>query len=82
MLVSIYDSRDLFVEEYQRLLANNLIANGWNKQMDDESRYLEHMKRRFTDDELNKCEVMLKDIRDSEKLYKYAVGDGMVRFPF
>jgi anaphase-promoting complex subunit 2 len=78
MLVSIYDCRDLFVKEYQHLLANNLIANGWGKQMDAESKYLEHMKKRFTDGELNQCEVMLKDIRDSSLLYNNAVFDGMV----
>ncbi|KAI6237819.1 Anaphase-promoting complex subunit 2 [Aphelenchoides besseyi] len=81
MLVSIYDCRDLFVKEYQRLLANNLISNGWGRQMDSESRYLDHMKKRFTDGELNQCEVMLKDIRDSAKLYSSAVDNGMV-IPF
>lgn len=78
MLVSIYDCRDLFVKEYQNLLANNLIEHGWGKQMDAESRYLDHMKKRFTEGELNQCEVMLKDIRDSAKLYNAAVFNGMV----
>jgi hypothetical protein len=77
MLVSIYDCRDSFVEEYQRLLANNLISNGWGKPMDAEEKYLKHMKKRFTDGELDQCEVMLKDIRDSMNLYNIAVSDGM-----
>ncbi|KAI6222958.1 Anaphase-promoting complex subunit 2 [Aphelenchoides fujianensis] len=81
MLVSIYDCRDLFVKEYQRLLGNNLIANGWGKQMDAEARYLNNMKKRFTEGELNQCEVMLKDIRDSAKLYTTAVVEGM-KLPF
>lgn len=80
MLVSIYDCRDLFVKEYQNLLANNLISHGWGKQMDAESKYLEHMKKRFTDGELNQCEVMLKDLKDSSSLYNSAVFDGMVKF--
>ena len=77
MLVSIYDCKDLFVKEYQCQLANNLISNGWGKQMDSEAKYLEKMKRRFSENELNQCEVMLKDIRDSSRLYGIAVHEGM-----
>lgn len=34
--------------------------------------YLETMKRRFTEGELNNCEVMIRDIRDSALLAKAA----------
>ncbi|CAD5232160.1 unnamed protein product [Bursaphelenchus xylophilus] len=81
MLVSIYGSRDLFVKEYQQLLANSLIAKGWGEHKDAEQKYLETMKKRFTDGELCHCEVMLKDIGDSERLFKFAVSEGL-RIPF
>lgn len=34
--------------------------------------YLETMKKRFTEGELNNCEVMIRDIRDSASLAKEA----------
>lgn len=30
MLVSVYGSKDLFIKEYNALLAERLIANGWS----------------------------------------------------
>lgn len=86
MLVSIYGSKDLFVKEYQNLLAERLLSNGWERHIQSEFTYLETMKRRLIDGELNNCEVcfiylcyiihlikvMLKDIRDSWKLAKFA----------
>ncbi|KAL3117270.1 hypothetical protein niasHT_007673 [Heterodera trifolii] len=72
MLVSIYGSKDLFVKEYQHLLAERLVHNGWDRYLQSEFNYLETMKRRFTDGELNHCEVMLRDIRESCKLASHA----------
>lgn len=77
MLVSIYGSRDLFVKEYQHLLASSLISNGWGEHKEGEQLYLETMKKRFTEGELNQCEVMLRDVGDSERLFKFAVAEGM-----
>jgi len=57
MLVSIYGSKDLFVKEYQNLLAERLLSNGWERHIHSEFTYLETMKRRFTEGELNQCEV-------------------------
>uniref|UniRef100_A0A183CBJ9 CULLIN_2 domain-containing protein n=1 Tax=Globodera pallida TaxID=36090 RepID=A0A183CBJ9_GLOPA len=74
MLVSIYGSKDLFVNEYQHLLAERLVTNGWSRHLQSEFNYLETMKRRFTDGELSHCEVMLRDIRESCKLASYANG--------
>uniref|UniRef100_A0A914MDF1 Cullin family profile domain-containing protein n=1 Tax=Meloidogyne incognita TaxID=6306 RepID=A0A914MDF1_MELIC len=72
MLVSIYGSKDLFVKEYQNLLAERLLSNGWERHIHSEFTYLETMKRRFTEGELNQCEVMIRDIRDSWKLARFA----------
>jgi hypothetical protein len=57
MLVSIYGSKDLFVKEYQNLLAERLLSNGWERHIHSEFNYLETMKKRFTEGELNHCEV-------------------------
>uniref|UniRef100_A0A0N5B9E1 Anaphase-promoting complex subunit 2 n=1 Tax=Strongyloides papillosus TaxID=174720 RepID=A0A0N5B9E1_STREA len=64
MLVSIYGSKELFVKEYRQLLAERLIEEEY-ADIEAEKGYLELMKRRFTDGELQNCEVMLKDIKDS-----------------
>uniref|UniRef100_A0A0N4Z4B1 Anaphase-promoting complex subunit 2 n=1 Tax=Parastrongyloides trichosuri TaxID=131310 RepID=A0A0N4Z4B1_PARTI len=64
MLVSIYGSKELFVKEYRQLLSERLIEEEF-ADIVSEKRYLELMKRRFTDGELQNCEVMLKDIKDS-----------------
>lgn len=57
MLVSIYGSKELFVNEYQQLLAERLVANGWDRHLQSEFAYLETMKRRFSEGELSHCEV-------------------------
>uniref|UniRef100_A0A914R5T3 Cullin family profile domain-containing protein n=1 Tax=Parascaris equorum TaxID=6256 RepID=A0A914R5T3_PAREQ len=67
MLVSIYGSKDLFVKEYRQLLAERL-TKSWNRDPHFELRYLELLKLRFSEGELQQCEVMLKDMRDSERV--------------
>ena len=79
MLVSIYGSKDLFVKEYQSIMSERLILNGWDRHLHSEFLYLETMKRRFNEGELNNCEVMLRDIRESGKLASYAAAQ--LRFP-
>lgn len=37
-------------------------------QIDDELRYLELLKLRIGEAELNQCEVMLKDVKDSQRV--------------
>uniref|UniRef100_A0A0N4ZXA9 Anaphase-promoting complex subunit 2 n=1 Tax=Parastrongyloides trichosuri TaxID=131310 RepID=A0A0N4ZXA9_PARTI len=69
MLVSIYGSKELFVKEYRQLLAERLIEEKF-PDIEAEKGYLELMKRRFTDGELQNCEVMLKDIEDSRIMDK------------
>ena len=47
MLVSIYGSKDLFVKEYQQLLSERLVINGWSRHLHSEFLYLDTMKKRL-----------------------------------
>lgn len=45
-------------------------------------RYIDLLKLRFSEGELQQCEVMLKDIRDSEKIDEF-VRDSLVKiYPY
>uniref|UniRef100_A0A158R4U9 Anaphase-promoting complex subunit 2 n=1 Tax=Syphacia muris TaxID=451379 RepID=A0A158R4U9_9BILA len=78
MLVSVYGSKELFVKEYRQILAERLIKS-WNREPQSEMRYIDLLKLRFSEGELQQCEVMLKDIRDSEKIDEFA-RDSLVGF--
>ncbi|KAI0953198.1 hypothetical protein AcW1_007481 [Taiwanofungus camphoratus] len=66
-LVSIYDSKDLFVKELQVLLAQRLLATtGGN--FERERRNIEILKIRFGEAALQVCEVMLRDMTDSKRI--------------
>jgi anaphase-promoting complex subunit 2 len=66
MLVSIYDSRDVFIKEFQVLLAHSLLAiKDYNAER--QIRNVEILKRRFGENALQGCEVMLKDLADSKR---------------
>ena len=67
MLVNIYGSKELFVNEYRSLLSNRLLAN-CSYDTDKEIRHLELLKLRFGEIPLHQCEVMLKDIGDSKRI--------------
>ncbi|VDN22389.1 unnamed protein product [Gongylonema pulchrum] len=67
MLVSVYGSKELFVKEYRELLSERL-TKSWDRDPYFELRYLELLKLRFSEGELQQCEVMLKDMRDSEHI--------------
>ncbi|KAF8489248.1 ubiquitin-protein ligase [Russula emetica] len=66
-LVSIYDSKDLFVRELQVLLAQRLLAVT-DGNYEKERRNLEILKVRFGEAPLQVCEVMLKDMTDSRRI--------------
>lgn len=67
MLVNVYGSKELFVNEYRTLLADRLLAQSiFNAEK--EIRYLELLKIRFGESQLHFCEVMLKDISDSKRI--------------
>jgi len=67
MLVNIYGSKELFVNEYRTLLSNRLLAQ-FSYETEKEIRNLELLKLRFGEAPLHQCEVMLKDIGDSKRI--------------
>jgi anaphase-promoting complex subunit 2 len=93
-LVSIYDSKDLFVKELQHLLAQRLLAitdGNFDREVRRFSRFwdafdglsqrrnIEILKLRFGDAALQVCEVMLKDMTDSRRLNQYMQSQDPVR---
>lgn len=65
-LISLFDSRDIFVKELQAVLAERLLKN--KPDFNQEISVLEHLKLRFGDSALQGCEVMLRDVLDSRKV--------------
>lgn len=66
MLVSIYGSKDLFVNEFRLMLADKLLAN-LTFDTDKEVHTLELLKLRFGELSMRNCEIMIKDIDDSKR---------------
>jgi anaphase-promoting complex subunit 2 len=69
MLVSIYGSKELFVNEYRLMLADKLLAN-LDYNTDKEVHTLELLKLRFGEVSMVSAEVMIKDIDDSVRANK------------
>lgn len=67
MIVDIYGSKELFVNEYRNLLAERLLTQ-LDFNPDKEIRNLELLKLRFGEILLHGCEVMLKDVTDSKRI--------------
>lgn len=59
MLVNVYGSKELFVNEYRTLLADRLLTQ-YSCDTEKEIRYLELLKLRFGDSQLHYCEVSAK----------------------
>ncbi|XP_020706375.2 anaphase-promoting complex subunit 2 [Athalia rosae] len=74
MLVNVYGSQDLFVNEYRTLLADRLLSQ-LNYHTEREIRHLELLKRRFGENQLHYCEVMLKDVYDSKRIDAHIQSD-------
>ncbi|KAJ1310042.1 hypothetical protein OPQ81_006795 [Rhizoctonia solani] len=72
-LVSIYDSRDLFVKELQNMLGQRLLAVK-DHNYDNETRNVEILKLRFGEAALQLCDVMLRDVTDSRRIDKHMAG--------
>lgn len=68
MLVGIYGSKDMFVNEYRILLADKLLSN-LEYDTDKEVHNLELLKLRFGEASMRQCEVMIKDIDDSKRIH-------------
>jgi anaphase-promoting complex subunit 2 len=67
MLVGIYGSKELFVNEYRVMLADKLLAN-LAFDTDKEVHNLELLKLRFGELSMRQCEIMIKDIDDSKRI--------------
>ncbi|KAE8153444.1 hypothetical protein BDV25DRAFT_28104 [Aspergillus avenaceus] len=65
-LISLFDSKEAFVKEMQRILAERLLQK--RSDFDQEVSVLELLKLRFGDNALQACEVMLRDIFDSRRV--------------
>ncbi|KAJ2721292.1 Anaphase-promoting complex subunit 2 [Coemansia sp. Benny D115] len=66
LLVSIYDSKDVFVQEFETHLTQQLLQRtDYNAVR--EVRQVEMMKMRFGDRAMERCEVMLKDVAESKR---------------
>lgn len=74
MLVNVYGSKELFVNEYRTLLADRLLSQ-LTCDTEKEIRYLELLKLRFGDSQLHSCEVMLKDVADSKRITQHIKQD-------
>eukprot|EP00731_Ephydatia_muelleri_P024290 Em0016g561a len=72
LLVNIYGSREMFVNEYRNLLANRLLQS-LNYDTCREVRNLELLKLRFGESNLQFCEVMVKDMVDSRRINSVVV---------
>ena len=60
MLVNIYGSKELFVNEYRSLLSNRLLSTShFSYETDKEIRNLELLKLRFGEAPLHQCEVRI-----------------------
>uniref|UniRef100_A0A8C6UCI6 Anaphase-promoting complex subunit 2 n=1 Tax=Neogobius melanostomus TaxID=47308 RepID=A0A8C6UCI6_9GOBI len=67
LLVSIYGSKDIFIDEYRDLLADRLLHQ-LNYNTAREIRNVELLKLRFGESHMHFCEVMLKDMADSRRI--------------
>uniref|UniRef100_A0A1B0D9E0 Anaphase-promoting complex subunit 2 n=1 Tax=Phlebotomus papatasi TaxID=29031 RepID=A0A1B0D9E0_PHLPP len=74
MVVDIYGSKELFVNEYKNLLAERLLQQ-LDLNSEKEIRNLELLKLRFGESVLHSCEVMLKDISDSKRINAHIQSD-------
>ncbi|KAF3699732.1 Anaphase-promoting complex subunit 2 [Channa argus] len=67
LLVSIYGSKNIFIDEYRAVLADRLLHQ-LNYNTAREIRNVELLKLRFGESHMHYCEVMLKDMADSRRI--------------
>ncbi|MFT7817668.1 anaphase-promoting complex subunit 2 [Arapaima gigas] len=67
ILVSIYGSKEIFIDEYRTVLADRLLHQ-LNYNTAREIRNVELLKLRFGESHMHYCEVMLKDVADSRRI--------------
>lgn len=67
MMVRIYGSNDLFVDEYRLMLADKLLATT-DFDTEKDIHNLELLKIRFGEMSMRQCEIMIKDMEDSKRI--------------
>lgn len=68
LLVKIFGSRELFVDEYKKFLTERLLSRQSDfYRIGKEAEYLELMKLRFGEESMADCNVMIADIVNSER---------------
>ncbi|KAF4775224.1 Cullin family protein [Colletotrichum scovillei] len=65
-LISALGSQDIFIKEFQNIIAERLLST--QVEFSQEVRVLNLLKKRFGDNALQNCDVMIKDIQDSKKV--------------
>ncbi|KAI1001676.1 hypothetical protein K3495_g6523 [Podosphaera aphanis] len=65
-LIGVLGSQELFVKEFQNIIGENFLK--YDGAFTKEIKVLELLKVRFGEAPVQACEVMLKDIKDSEKV--------------
>ncbi|KAI9893006.1 MAG: hypothetical protein M1814_000890 [Vezdaea aestivalis] len=65
-LISLFDSKDVFVKEFQTIMGERLLKR--ESDFEKEDRILELLKMRFDESLLQSCMVMLRDVKDSAKV--------------
>lgn len=65
-LISTLGSEDVFIKEFQSIIAENLLST--QTDFAQEQKVLDLLKKRFGESALQNCEVMIKDIYDSRKV--------------
>ncbi|EQL38048.1 anaphase-promoting complex subunit 2 [Blastomyces dermatitidis ATCC 26199] len=65
-LISLFDTKEAFVRELQKVLGERLLKKSDN--YDLEVSLLELLKLRFGDSALQACQVMLRDVQSSERV--------------
>lgn len=70
MLISIYGTKEVFVDEYRSMLAQKLLTKSFLQETTQEHKSLELLKLRFGEATLHHCEIMLRDVEDSKRLNK------------
>ncbi|KFA66290.1 hypothetical protein S40285_01916 [Stachybotrys chlorohalonatus IBT 40285] len=65
-LINALGSQDIFIKEFQLIIAERLLSKQPNFQQ--EIKVLTLLKKRFGENSLQNCDVMLKDIQDSKRV--------------
>ena len=65
----MYGSEEAFIQEYESILAEKLLLNT-KYNISEEIKNIELLKIRFGEAKLNRCNVILKDWKDSDRFNK------------